>query len=193
VLTVPWVNGVKTGYTIEAGYVLIGSGQRKGVELVSVVLGTPSEAARDQATLDLLDYGFSLYRREQPVQPDQRLAQAGVRYQDVELPLLAGRGVEVAARDDEKISVQVQAPDEVEGPIDSGTRLGSATVTLDGERVGRVPLRAGLAVAEASTMQRVDAAVPGPRAVAVVAILAAIGLALLAIAAVARLLVRRHA
>jgi D-alanyl-D-alanine carboxypeptidase (penicillin-binding protein 5/6) len=59
----PWVNGVKTGHTIDAGYVLVGSGRRHGVELVAAVLGTPSEAARDAETLRLLDYGFSLYRR----------------------------------------------------------------------------------------------------------------------------------
>ena len=57
---------MKTGYTLDAGYVLIGSGTRKGVTLLSVVLGAPSEAAREQDTLSLLDYGFSLYVRRTP-------------------------------------------------------------------------------------------------------------------------------
>ena len=65
---VPWINGVKTGYTLDAGYVLVGSGTRKGVTLLSVVMGAPSEAARDQDTLSLLRYGFSLYLRRTPVQ-----------------------------------------------------------------------------------------------------------------------------
>ena len=50
----------------DAGYVLVGSGTRKGVTLLSVVMGAPSEAARDDDTLALLRYGFSLYRRETP-------------------------------------------------------------------------------------------------------------------------------
>ena len=66
VLKVPWIDGVKTGYTLDAGYVLIGSGTRKGVTLLSVVLGAPSVAARDQDTLSLLRYGFSLYRAPAP-------------------------------------------------------------------------------------------------------------------------------
>ena len=58
----PFVDGVKTGTTLAAGYVLVASGERKGVELASAVLGAPGEAERDAATLELLDYGFSLYR-----------------------------------------------------------------------------------------------------------------------------------
>ncbi len=60
----PWINGVKTGYTLDAGYVLVGSGTRKGVTLLSVVMGAPSIRARDDDTLALLRYGFSLYRVE---------------------------------------------------------------------------------------------------------------------------------
>jgi serine-type D-Ala-D-Ala carboxypeptidase (penicillin-binding protein 5/6) len=65
----PWVNGVKTGHTLDAGYVLVGSGRRKGVELIAAVLGTPSEAMRDADTLQLLDYGFSLYPERPPPPP----------------------------------------------------------------------------------------------------------------------------
>ena len=39
----PWVNGVKTGHTRGAGYVLVGSGSRNGIQLISAVLGTPIE------------------------------------------------------------------------------------------------------------------------------------------------------
>jgi D-alanyl-D-alanine carboxypeptidase (penicillin-binding protein 5/6) len=188
VLTVPWIDGIKTGYTLSAGYVLVGSGERRGVELISVVLGAPGEAERDQATLDLLEYGFSLYRREHPVEPGAPLASAEVRYQDETLPLLAAGGVEVAARRDQDLAIAVDAPAEVEGPIARGERLGRATVTLDGELVERVPLRAERAVNEASLLQRYDAAVPGPRTLAVL-----VGIAVLTglLAAVIALLRRR--
>ena len=65
----PWINGVKTGYTPDAGNVLVGSGTRKGVTLLSVVMGAPSIPARDGDTLALLRYGFSLYSRRQAVRP----------------------------------------------------------------------------------------------------------------------------
>ena len=64
---VPWINGVKTGHTNEAGYVLVGSARRDGMTLLSAVLGTSSEAARDENTLTLLDYGYSNFRTRTPI------------------------------------------------------------------------------------------------------------------------------
>ena len=49
-----------------AGYVLVASAERRGVPLLSVVLGAASEAARDAETEELLDYGYSLYERRSP-------------------------------------------------------------------------------------------------------------------------------
>jgi D-alanyl-D-alanine carboxypeptidase (penicillin-binding protein 5/6) len=171
-LTVPWVNGVKTGYTLDAGYVLIGSGRRKGVTLLSVVLGTPSEAARDQDTLSLLRYGFSLYARRTPVKEGETLAAPAVSGRDETLPLVAADSVQVTARRGQSIRVEVDAPDQVEGPIPRGRELGTAVVTLEGEVVGRVSLlskRRALPPAGSSLASSVDDAVPGPRAVAWVA------------------------
>ena len=58
----PWIDGVKTGHTLDAGYVLVASGHRGGMTLISAVLGTDCEAARDANTLALLDYGFANFR-----------------------------------------------------------------------------------------------------------------------------------
>ena len=54
----PCVNGVKTGHTRGAGYVLVGSASRNGIQLISAVLGTPSEAARDADTMALLKWAL---------------------------------------------------------------------------------------------------------------------------------------
>jgi D-alanyl-D-alanine carboxypeptidase (penicillin-binding protein 5/6) len=185
---VPWVNGVKTGYTPDADNVLVGSGTRKGVTLLSVVMGAPTETARDDDTLALLRYGFSLYRRETPVQKGETLAGPAVRGRDDSLPLVAARSVQVTARRGQSVQVRVDAPRDVLGPIPRGRRLGAAVVTVDGEVAGRAPLlskRAALAPASPSLVSRVDDAVPGPRAVvwiaaggAAVAIVIGIALAL---------------
>lgn len=52
------VDGVKTGHTKAAGYVLVGSATRDGRSVISAVLGTRSEADRDRATLTLLRHGL---------------------------------------------------------------------------------------------------------------------------------------
>jgi D-alanyl-D-alanine carboxypeptidase (penicillin-binding protein 5/6) len=58
----PWVVGIKTGHTEGAGYCLVGAASLHGIHLISVVLGDPSEDARDEDTLALLRYGLALER-----------------------------------------------------------------------------------------------------------------------------------
>ncbi|HEX8688909.1 MAG TPA: D-alanyl-D-alanine carboxypeptidase family protein [Solirubrobacterales bacterium] len=157
----PWATGIKTGFTLGAGYVLVGAGQRNGAELISAVLGTPSEEARDAESERLLEYGFSLYRKRLPIRAGAALAEPAVRYSDEELPLRAARTVAIGVRGGQRLRVVVRAPEEVEGPLRRGARLGRATVLLDGLSVASVPLRAGRAVAEASAWQRARSVVEG--------------------------------
>lgn len=151
---VRWVNGIKTGYTLGAGYVLVGAAERKGVQLVSTVLGAPSEAARDTETARLLDYGFSRYRERRPVRAGEELASASIRHSGGELALRAGRTVLAGVRPGQRLTVSVRAPEEVEGPLRRGAALGRALVAVDGLPVASVPLRAARAVPEAGPLDR---------------------------------------
>jgi serine-type D-Ala-D-Ala carboxypeptidase (penicillin-binding protein 5/6) len=164
----PWINGVKTGYTPEAGNVLVATGTRKGVTLLSVVMGAPSIASRDSSTLTLLDYGFSLYRREVAVRPGERLGSASVANADTRLALRAKGGVRATVRSGQEIDIAVRAPSSVEAPILRGQRVGTATATLAGQPVGRVALVAARTVKptpDDSLVATVDEGIPGPRAV----------------------------
>jgi D-alanyl-D-alanine carboxypeptidase (penicillin-binding protein 5/6) len=150
----PWVTGVKTGHTFGALYVLVGSGRRKGVSLISVAVGAPTDEDRFSDNLELLEYGFSRYRRRVPIQAGATLARPSIRYSGGELALRAARTVAVGVRGDQRMSVTVRAPSEVEGSIDRGEDLGQASVYVDGRRAATVPLRAGQAVAKASLLER---------------------------------------
>jgi D-alanyl-D-alanine carboxypeptidase (penicillin-binding protein 5/6) len=150
----PWVNGVKTGHTWHARYVLVGSGRRKGVELIAAVVGAETDEDRFEDALQLLEYGFSRYRRRVPVRAGQTLARPSIRYQGGRLPLRATRSVAVGVRRGRRPSVVVRAPREVEGPIRRGARLGRAIVRVGGLRAAVVPLRAGRAVAKATALDR---------------------------------------
>jgi D-alanyl-D-alanine carboxypeptidase (penicillin-binding protein 5/6) len=156
-LDAPWVTGVKTGHTFDAAYCLVGSGRRKGVDLISVALGAPSDEARYSDNLELLEYGFSQYQRRLPVRAGRDLADPSIRYSGGALPLRAGETVAVGLRRGQRLSVEVQAPAEVEGPIRHGAVLGRATVFVDGRRAASVPLRAGRAIPAASAFDRVRA------------------------------------
>jgi serine-type D-Ala-D-Ala carboxypeptidase (penicillin-binding protein 5/6) len=172
----PWVTGVKTGHTFGALYVLVGSGKRKGVELISDAIGAPSDEARFADNLALLEYGFREYRRRVPIQAGQTLAEPSIRYSGGELPLRAAKDVVVGVRRGQKLETQFRAPEEVEGPIRRGAVLGRATVFVDGREAGTVALRAGREIPKASAFDRVRGFVeehPIPIAVAVFVILMA--------------------
>jgi D-alanyl-D-alanine carboxypeptidase (penicillin-binding protein 5/6) len=171
---VSWATGVKTGHTFDAGYVLVASGERKGVSLVSATIGEPTEESRFLDNQELLEYGFSQYRRRLPVRAGQDLAEPEIRYSGGRLPLRAERSLQVGVRRGQRLDLEVHAPEEVEGPVRRGAKLGRATVFVDGRKVGTVGLRASRAVSKASLFDRARATVADnsiPIAIAVFVIL----------------------
>jgi serine-type D-Ala-D-Ala carboxypeptidase (penicillin-binding protein 5/6) len=168
------VNGVKTGHTLRAGYVLVGSASRNGVTVISAVLGDASEAARDADSLSLLRYGLGRYRRVTPVREGERFATATLRFRDEErVRLVATRTVRRTARRDEKVTTRVlDAPRELDGPLPKGARVGTIEVRWRGEPVDRVALVTAEAVEEASLLQRLDGVVGRTLLVVAAAVLA---------------------
>jgi serine-type D-Ala-D-Ala carboxypeptidase (penicillin-binding protein 5/6) len=136
-----FVDGVKTGHTIDAGYVLIGAAHGTGgASVVSVVLGEPSEAARDSDTLALLRWGLRQFRSQTVLDPARVLARPDVKYRDERAPLVARTPLVLTVRKGQRFRRVVHAPGEVEGPLPAGARVGSVSVMLDGEPVRRVAL-----------------------------------------------------
>ena len=137
----PWVDGVKTGYTLNAGNVLVGAAaQGPRARVVSVVLGEPTEAARDGDTLTLLRWGLGQFHRVRVVNRRSELATADVEHRDETAGLVPRRGVVLTVRNGQRLRRRVNAPDELEGPLAAGVRVGSVTVLVDGRPVRRVAL-----------------------------------------------------
>lgn len=153
----PWVTGVKTGHTFGALYVLVGSGRKHGTSLISVVVGAWTDEERFDGNLALLEWGFRQYRHRQPIRRGQDLANPEIRYSGGELPLRAERSLAVGVRRGQRVEVRVQAPDEVEGPLQRGKKLGRAAVFVEGRRAGGVALLAARSVPKASAFDRARA------------------------------------
>jgi serine-type D-Ala-D-Ala carboxypeptidase (penicillin-binding protein 5/6) len=146
----PWVTGVKTGHTWKAGYVMVGSGEKKGIKLIAVDIDAPTDETRFSDAFELLRWGFGQYHRARAVHKGEEFATAKIKYSGGELPLVAGHSLTVRLRNGQKSEVTVDAPAKVTGPIAAGARLGTATVTVDGLRAGTVPLVASRHVPAAS-------------------------------------------
>ncbi len=151
----PWMNGVKTGHTQTAGYILVGSASRGGVPLVSAVLGTPSEGARNADTLALMRYGFARYARAAPLVAGRTAATLPVDGRSERARIVALHTLRVVIRRGERLRTRlVGLPKQLTGPLGAGTHVGTADVIRRGRVVASTPLVTATAVAQASFWHR---------------------------------------
>ena len=182
----PWVSGVKTGRTQQAGYVLVGSATRGGVTVISVVTGEPSEAARDNDSLALLRYGLGQFRKARVVNSRRKVATAKVEWHDEDsVDIVPARDASLTIRRGERVRKQIDAPEKLEGPLPRGERVGVMSVSYRDKVVRRVPLVTAEPVRGASTWDKITSSAGGS-----VAALAFLALATLA--GLAALRVRRE-
>ena len=139
----PSVDGVKTGHTEAAGYCLIASSHRGGRRLLSVLLGSTSEATRAQESLKILNWGFQFF-------DSVKLYAAGNAVRSLEVWKGAARNVKVGVGADlfvtvpkgeaDKLKAELVSQQPLEAPLTKGQRVGVVRVTHDGKPFGEYPL-----------------------------------------------------
>ncbi len=139
----PTVDGVKTGYTENAGYCLVTSARRGERRLVSVVLGTASESARSTESQKLLNWGFQfydsvkLYAAGQPVtslrvwKGASSLLKAGFT-SDLYVAVPKGQG--------DKVKAVVESLQPLLAPVNPGQRVGTLKIEIDGKPHAELPV-----------------------------------------------------
>ncbi|WP_411795335.1 D-alanyl-D-alanine carboxypeptidase family protein [Halomonas sp. A29] len=153
----PTVDGLKTGWTTEAGYGLVASAKRDDMRLISVVMGTSSEESRAQETQKLLSYGFRYYETlalyEQGAVLNTPRIWGGEKN---ELRVGVDRNVAMTlprARNQE-LSARLDIRQDLTAPISLGDRVGTLEVRLGDEIVGEQPLVALEAIEEGGLFKR---------------------------------------
>jgi len=149
---VRWINGVKTGHTAAAGYVLVGSGTRDGMTLISAVLGTSSESARDANTLALLGWGLAHFQSVRPVVAGRVLARLAVRgEQSARVGVIGARTVTAVIPKRSRVMVALELPRRLTGPRARHAVVGTAVVVAGHTTLARVPLLLAQSVAAPAT------------------------------------------
>ena len=153
----PSVDGVKTGHTEAAGYCLIASSRRGGRRLLSVLLGSTSEAARAQESLKLLNWGFQFF-------DSIKLYAADTPVRSLEVWKGAARNVNVGVGEDlfvtvprgeaDKLKAELVSQQPLVAPLAKGQRVGLVRVSHDGKAYGEFPLVTLEPVAEAGFFRR---------------------------------------
>ncbi|MBV9818252.1 MAG: D-alanyl-D-alanine carboxypeptidase [Solirubrobacterales bacterium] len=179
-----WIDGVKTGHTAAAGYVLVAAGHRDGMRLISAVLGTDSEAARDADTLALLNYGFGAFAPVTPVRRGQLMARPAIADSSGKRAVVrAARGFHRIVARSASVQVRVEVPRQLRGPLPGQAVVGAAVVLVGGRVLARVPLVLARALPAVSGLTVAVRLITRPVSIVVIGVLTA---ALLALAGLAR-------
>jgi D-alanyl-D-alanine carboxypeptidase (penicillin-binding protein 5/6) len=139
----PSVDGVKTGHTEAAGYCLIASSSRGGRRLLSVLLGSTSEATRAQESLKLLNWGYQFFDSVKLYAGNDAVRALEVwkgAARNVKVGLGADLFVTVPKGEADKLKAELVSQQPLVAPLSRGQRVGVLRVTHDGRPFGEYPL-----------------------------------------------------
>ncbi len=137
------VDGIKTGYTSNAGYCLVASSVERNMRLIAVVLKTASTSARTRAVRSLLTWGFNFHETTRIIDPRVPLTTAQVWYgteTEVNLGVPRSPIVTIARGRKPDIRMLFEVPDVLKAPIARDQEVGSVVFRLDEEDVLTLPL-----------------------------------------------------
>ncbi|HOB20487.1 MAG TPA: D-alanyl-D-alanine carboxypeptidase, partial [Candidatus Atribacteria bacterium] len=149
----PGADGLKTGWTDEAGYCLVGTAKQDGMRLISVVMNTKNEAERLAASTELLNYGFRNYELHKAIEANKPFREVDIKKgKKLTVPVQVAKDLYavVPKNSQNDISLDIKLDnDPITAPIAAGTRVGIVEVKLADEV---------LASAEISTAEEVKKA-----------------------------------
>jgi serine-type D-Ala-D-Ala carboxypeptidase (penicillin-binding protein 5/6) len=139
----PTVDGLKTGHTDSAGYCLVTSALRDGMRLVSVVMGSTSMKARENASAALLNYGFTFYDTKLVVKGGAVLATARVwkgQSPSVDLGIKDDLYVTVPRGGAEGLKTAADVQPRLIAPLAVDATVGGLRVFTGGQTLQTIPL-----------------------------------------------------
>jgi len=151
------VDGMKTGFTDDAGYCLLSSAKRDNMRLISVVLGTKSTNARTQESQKLLNFGFRFYESH-IIYPAGKALKSIRIYKGSEEQVQVGVAKDLAIiiprgqYKNLKPSIKINSP--LVAPVSKGEKLGKVDIKLNNKLLSSSPLVALKAINEGSLWQQ---------------------------------------
>jgi D-alanyl-D-alanine carboxypeptidase (penicillin-binding protein 5/6) len=127
------VDGMKTGFTDDAGYCLVASSVRDGMRLITVVMGTESTNARATEAAKLLTYGFRFFETYELFSANHVMGNLQVwsgQADAVDVGILDPLTVSIPRGQAQRLETTLTLDEKVKAPIAVGQVLGSAKVSL---------------------------------------------------------------
>ena len=155
----PSVDGLKTGHTKSAGYCLVAAAKRHDMRLISVVLGTHSEAARAQESQKLLNYGFRFFETHRLYTANKMLTSARIwkgATEQLPLGLRQDLYVTIPRKQYDQLVAHMNRDTLIMAPASKGRAYGTVEVELGGKIIAVRPLVALRNIAQGSLFQRLS-------------------------------------
>ncbi|RKF23601.1 D-alanyl-D-alanine carboxypeptidase [Altericroceibacterium spongiae] len=161
---VPGADGIKTGYTRQAGYNFVGSAFRSGRRLIMVLAGSPTSRMRDETARKLINWGYDDFENRLLVPARAEIGTARVQDGALNSVTLRPRDdvvatVPVGGTVSPKLTIRYRGP--VKAPIAKGQEVARLHIEIPGQTPHEVPLVASHAVARANMLQRLVNGVEG--------------------------------
>ena len=147
-----WTTGLKTGSTSKALYCLSATASKDEIDLIAVVMGSPSNKVRFQDAMALLNYGYSvsaLYKDEHPDTLPMMPVKGGVEEEARLIYKEPFRYLDIQGNNLNTIEKVVSLPESVEAPVNRGDPIGEAVYLLDGKRIGSVSILSDVTIEKA--------------------------------------------
>lgn len=139
----PGADGMKTGYTKEAGYGLVGSAMRGNRRLIMVIAGLTSLKERKQEAQRLLDWGFGQFLAIDVYGRHERVGKAtvwGGTQRSVDLVTSDSFQVSLSEREQRAVEVKLYYGGPLLAPVKAGTKVGEIRFLVDGAAVASLPV-----------------------------------------------------
>jgi D-alanyl-D-alanine carboxypeptidase (penicillin-binding protein 5/6) len=154
---VPGADGIKTGYTNEAGLTYLGTAKRGGQRLVVVVAGASRGDTRAEAARGLIEWGFAAFERVNIADEGQVVGRARVQNgaaRSVGLETDRAVFVNVPTSRSAEMRVFIAYDGPLRAPLEAGSRVATLVVDVPGLEPARIPLLAQEDVEEAGFLAR---------------------------------------
>lgn len=152
----PGGDGLKTGWTEDAGYCLSATAMRDGTRMIAVVMKTPTYELRTRDAMNLLNYGFAHWRSQLLYRKDEVLANVVVdkgKEGTVDIVPLRDVAVLMEKSDNREVSAVLNLPRYLRAPLSQDSVVGTLDIMLGEEVLESVDLVAGSEVPRANWLQ----------------------------------------
>ena len=147
------VDGLKTGFTTEAGYCIAATAKRDELRLIAVVLGSSSEASRESDITILVDYGFREYTTHLVIPKQTAVGEIMIPKgipEKVNVVVSRDFYVTVKRGEQAQITTEVSIDDSLPVPLTTDISVGKITAYLKDQPVAEMELKPEVAIERAS-------------------------------------------